>query len=180
MAAPGVLFAWESVLRTDTPTHRENLRAVMREAAELERTVSSALQRAGEYCRALEAAAAARRALQSSLLEAVESAPGGPPVALGGVASAFEQMGVADEMQRQQVINLLVDPLRGLLDNPKGISSCGRLCAAYGTVSSDFSDALGEYLSLEGDGASAVAARAHAKSTAMATAKMASAVGSSL
>jgi len=180
MASPSILIAIESAVAADTPAHRENLRAATRDAAELQRTVSTALGHADDYCRALEVAAAARRALQSYLVEAVDAVPGGPAVPMGGVAAAFEQMGVAEEMQRLQVVNLVVEPLRTMLDDPKGLGSCARLSVAYSTVSSDFNEQINEYLSLEGEGSAAVAARAHAKTTAKATAKMASAVGSTL
>ena len=91
------------------------------------------------------------------------------------MGSLFDQMIVAHDMERQQVQSLLVEPLQAMLDDPKGLASGSRLYAAYNSMSHDFYEALSEFLSLEGEGANAMAARAHAKTQAKAAAKVGSA-----
>ena len=39
----------------------------------------------------------------------------------------FEQMGVAHDMERQQVQSLLIEPLQAMVDDPKGLASGSRL-----------------------------------------------------
>ena len=34
----------------------------------------------------------------------------------------FEQMGVAHDMERQQVQSLLIEPLQAMIDDPKGLA----------------------------------------------------------
>ena len=63
---------------------------------------------------------------------------------------------------------------------PRGLGSLPRLASAYGHVTHDFYESLNEFLALEGEGASAAAAKAHAKTTAKATAKAGAAVMSSV
>jgi len=95
---------------------------------------------------------------------------------LGAMRDLFEQMGVAHDMERQQVQSLLIEPLQAMVDDPKGLASGSRLFSTFTSLSHDFYEALSEFLSLEGEGANATAARAHAKTQAKAAAKMGSAV----
>jgi hypothetical protein len=106
----------------------------------------------------------------------LKGSPAAKATPLAELADALTRLAITDEMGMRQVQTLLVEPLVSLLDETEGLSGAGRLQEAFRSTSAEYYDALNEYLSLEGDGASAIAARAHAKTTAKATAEMGSAV----
>jgi len=187
---------WEAAVASDTPYWRERLRELDDDATRMQQTTANLLRLSQGYTKACEAMAVARMELADGLTAAaaasfgdadlassVPAAEGEDAAAGDGSARAqvvairelFDQMAVAQEMERQQVHSLVTEPLQEMLEDPKGLSSGSRLYAAYNQMAHDFYEALAEFFSLEGDGASALAARAHAKTNAKAAAKMGSA-----
>ena len=178
----GVKECWEAAVSADTPYWRDHLRTLEDEAAEMNRTVGHLLKLSQGYTKAAEAMAIARKELMQGVLTAAtesfqhaDLSSDASAKQVAEMGSLFDQMIVAHDMERQQVQSLLVEPLQAMLDDPKGLASGSRLYAAYNSMSHDFYEALSEFLSLEGEGANAMAARAHAKTQAKAAAKVGSA-----
>ena len=174
---------WEAAVASDTPYWRDNLRALEDEASEMQRSVAHLLKVSQAYTAASEAQAEARKDMVEAVLSTandafqhVDLAGSAGTEQLGAMRDLFEQMGVAHDMERQQVQSLLIEPLQAMIDDPKGLASGSRLFSTFTSLSHDFYEALSEFLSLEGEGANATAARAHAKTQAKAAAKMGSAV----
>jgi hypothetical protein len=182
-ATADVKQVWEAAVASDTPFWRDNLRALEEETSEMQRSVAHLLKVSQAYTAASEAQAEARRDMVEAVLSTANDAFQHADLAgstgteqLGAMRDLFEQMGVAHDMERQQVQSLLIEPLQAMIDDPKGLASGERLFSTFTSLSHDFYEALSEFLSLEGEGANATAARAHAKTQAKAAAKMGSAV----
>ena len=185
--------AWESSIAADTPEYLESLQKSLSEAAHLQRTTEHILLKAQAAVKAADIATKARRELAEAIAQAggesflhadlASSSPASadePLPSTKTLAEVFSQLEVAETMQGRQIQALIVEPLQQMMDEPRGLGSLPRLAQAYGSLNSDFYDSLNEYLALEGDGASAAAAKAHAKTTAKATAKAGAALASSV
>ena len=192
-----MIETWEVTVGVDTPQYQEKLRAALGEAQHMQKTAAQLLALAQASVKASEAAALARRELgqalavaggdafaQAELSAAAASAGDGAapaaPMSTKGLTEIFSQLEVAEAMQVRQVQSLLIEPLQALLEEPRGLGSVSKLAQQYGTHTHELYEALNEFLALEGDGASAAAAKAHAKTTAKATAKAGAAVMSSV
>ena len=191
-ASVGLQEAWETTVASDTPHYRHALSSAERDAVRLQRTAAHLLALAQQSLKASEAAAAARSELAQALSEAGGSAfahhelraglsaGSAPPLSAGALLDMFGQLGMTETMQMRQVQSLLIEPLEALLDEPRGLCSIARTSSAYATVSHDFYEALDVFLALDGDGASASAAKAHAKTTAKAAGKAGAALASTM
>ena len=192
---------WEGTVCSDTPASREAISAAEREALQLQKTAAGLLALAQKSLKASEAATHARKELADALAAAggdafahhdlANAAETGPTaeaeaeassktLTASGLTELFTQIEDYESMHHQQVQTLLIEPLSALLDDPRGLASVPRLSSAYGGLSHDFYESLNEFLALEGDGASASAAKAHAKTTAKAAAQQGAALASSV
>ena len=69
----------------------------------------------------------------------------------------FAKLALAQDMEARQVHSLLVEPLQALLDDPRGPASASKIYAAFSNASTDYYDALNEFLALVGVGGAVAA-----------------------
>lgn len=125
-----------------------------------------------DYLKSLQAQSTARNALHTALVDAATDSG----LRSDGIGEMLSQISLVEDKLKEQVSNLLIAPLQALVDDPRGLGGCPKLHGAFNSLSHEYYEALAEFLSLEGEGStSALSAKAHAKTTAMATAKMGSA-----
>ena len=151
MPSAHVLGAWEATVASDTPTYREGLRAIERDAAVMHDSASNLLALSRSYVKAAAAQVHARKALQDALVSATTDAmrhpdlkgsPAAKATPLAELADALTRLAITDEMGMRQVQTLLVEPLVSLLDETEGLSGAGRLQEAFRSTSAEYYDAL--------------------------------------